>query len=209
MHNVKTTLLAAISVISAGSLLAQDDHEGHDSAQRRQFMRPSPIFEVLDANGDGVISAVELKNAPAALLKLDKNGDGQLTADEVRPTFRPGGPPNERQNGSETSAHAEDVVATLMSFDRNGDGKLSRDEVPERMQGIFDRGDTNHDGVLTRDEIQKLAEQQQSPAGPGREGEGRRPDFVRFDPLFNALDTNHDNLECGDFEGHSVPAEAR
>jgi hypothetical protein len=30
----------------------------------------------LDVNGDGVISADELKDAPATLLKLDKNRDG-------------------------------------------------------------------------------------------------------------------------------------
>ena len=49
-----------------------------------------PIFAALDANGDGVLSASEIANAPAALKKLDKNGDGQLTPDEYRPP-RPGG----------------------------------------------------------------------------------------------------------------------
>ena len=50
-----------------------------------------PIIAALDANGDGVIDADELANAPAALKKLDKNGDGKLTPDEFRPP-RPGGP---------------------------------------------------------------------------------------------------------------------
>jgi hypothetical protein len=44
---------------------------------------PTPlIVKALDANGDGVIDASEIANAPAALKSLDKNGDGQLTPDE-------------------------------------------------------------------------------------------------------------------------------
>jgi len=45
----------------------------------------------LDTNHDGVLSAEEIANAAASLLKLDKNGDGKLTQDEMRPP-RPGGP---------------------------------------------------------------------------------------------------------------------
>jgi hypothetical protein len=44
---------------------------------------PTPlIIKALDANGDGVIDASEIANAPAALKTLDKNGDGQLTRNE-------------------------------------------------------------------------------------------------------------------------------
>lgn len=50
-----------------------------------------PIFAVLDTNGDGVLSADEIANAPKNLLKLDKNGDGQLTVDEYRPQRPPPG----------------------------------------------------------------------------------------------------------------------
>ena len=41
-----------------------------------------PVMNVLDANNDGALSADEIKNAPAALLKLDANSDGVLTPDE-------------------------------------------------------------------------------------------------------------------------------
>lgn len=52
-----------------------------------------------------------------------------------------------------------------MQFDKNADGKLSKGEVPERMQGIFERGDKNKDGVLTSDEIKAIAEAQAVGAG--------------------------------------------
>ena len=56
------------------------------------------IVKALDANGDGVIDANEIANAPAALKTLDKNGDGQLTPDEfIGPRPHMGPPPG--QNG--------------------------------------------------------------------------------------------------------------
>ena len=51
------------------------------------------IIRTLDANGDGIIDADEIANAPAALRKLDRNGDGKLTPDEYRD---PGAPPPPR-----------------------------------------------------------------------------------------------------------------
>lgn len=45
----------------------------------------------LDSDQDGVVSAVEIANAAAALATLDANGDGQLTKDEIRPPRPPRG----------------------------------------------------------------------------------------------------------------------
>jgi hypothetical protein len=63
-----------------------------------------PIVAALDANGDGIIDADEIANAPAALKTLDKNGDGKLTPDEFRPPHPfgrggPGGPGERRARG--------------------------------------------------------------------------------------------------------------
>ena len=61
---------------------------------------PSPLLlRTLDANGDGVIDAEEIANAPAALRKLDKNGDGKLTPDEYREPGAPGGAPGGQRGG--------------------------------------------------------------------------------------------------------------
>ena len=63
----------------------------------------NPLATVLDTDGDGVISANELKNASKALSQLDRNRDGKITRDEMYPRQsdnqggrddfrRPGGP---------------------------------------------------------------------------------------------------------------------
>ena len=43
-----------------------------------------PVVKAIDINGDGSISASELKSASDSLLKLDQNNDGLLTAEELR-----------------------------------------------------------------------------------------------------------------------------
>jgi len=61
---------------------------------------PTPlIVKALDVNGDGVIDASEIANAPAALKTLDKNGDGQLTRNEYLGK-RPG-PPHNANGGND------------------------------------------------------------------------------------------------------------
>jgi hypothetical protein len=45
----------------------------------------SVLLVLLDADKDGVLSGAEITAASAALTALDKNGDGQVTAEELRP----------------------------------------------------------------------------------------------------------------------------
>jgi hypothetical protein len=52
---------------------------------------------------------------------------------------------------------ADEVVARMMSFDRNRDGRIEASELPDRMQNLFDRGDTGRDGTLDGAEIRRLA----------------------------------------------------
>jgi Ca2+-binding EF-hand superfamily protein len=168
---------------------------------------PNLLVTTLDSDHDGPISAVEISNAPAALRALDKNHDGKLTPDETRGPmgFGRGGRGPEggerREGGGNGEDSVEETVKSLMAFDANGDGKLQKSEVPERMQGIFDRGDADKDGILTADELRTMARaQSQQSAARGRGGEGERegrggrgPGGPFIDPVFAALDTNHDN----------------
>jgi hypothetical protein len=53
-----------------------------------------PIWDVLDTDRDGILSADEIRSSPEALKRLDANGDDQVTPRELmRGRFgpRPGG----------------------------------------------------------------------------------------------------------------------
>ncbi len=63
----------------------------------------------------------------------------------------------------------------MLSFDKNEDGKLTKDELPERMQGLMERGDANGDDALDKEELAKIAASFQG-QGPGGQPRGRGPD---------------------------------
>ena len=160
------------------------------------YIRISPILNAIDTNQDGVISAAELADSRAQLRKLDKNGDGKLTRDEagIPMNLLPGRGGRGRGEGGRGEERpveipadpptADDMTSSLMMFDANNNGKLEKSEVPERFQGVFERGDTNKDGILTREEIVALAQaNRQMKLAP-------RPS--RFDLAMVALDANGD-----------------
>ncbi len=168
------------------------------------YIRISPILNAIDVNQDGVLSAAEIAASAAELKKLDKNGDGKLTRDEAGIHMdqlpgrggRGGGRGEGRGEGrgrGEGGGEAEvpapppsasDMTASLMMFDANHNGQLEKSEVPERLQGLFERGDTNKDGILTKDEIIALAEASRQMKPPVRPN--------RFDLAMTALDSNGD-----------------
>ncbi|HVY93243.1 MAG TPA: hypothetical protein VHA14_10855 [Bryobacteraceae bacterium] len=49
------------------------------------FIRRNPVLAVIDADGNGELSASEIHNAAESLRTLDRNGDGILTPDEYLP----------------------------------------------------------------------------------------------------------------------------
>lgn len=107
--------------------------------------QPNAMFAAMDADGDGVISKVELRKAIKALKTLDADDDGSITLAEASvggAPIGPGGPLGE-----------DPQIAQLMANDKNKDGKLTPDEVPKEMVPLLRGVDQNADGEITREEL--------------------------------------------------------
>jgi Ca2+-binding EF-hand superfamily protein len=203
------TSAAILALLSSAALYAQipaAQVPATPMAPTPPFMQASPLLNAIDVNHDGTIDATELAAAPARLKTLDKNGDGKLTRDEagLPPGFgRAGGPAGRGGRGPEGARGgeggrageagagdrsfevpipgptADELLAALLMWDKNKDGKLAKAEIPERQQGVLDRGDTDKNGVLDAAELKKLTADQAAapvappaPRGPGRGGFG-------------------------------------
>jgi Ca2+-binding EF-hand superfamily protein len=105
----------------------------------------SKIFEELDANGDGVLSADEISKAGKKaqnIIGADANGDGVVTKDELSADIT-------KKMASHRAHHI------MSKLDTNGDGSLSTDEINNGgsvAQSILP-ADTNGDGVVSMAEL--------------------------------------------------------
>lgn len=99
MRNELGAVVLAVGVVGlvAASAFSQPPRQRPGGGpQERGMGRPGempkhPLMEALDTDGDGTLSAEEIRNASKSLLKLDKNKDGKITAEEMRPPGGPGG----------------------------------------------------------------------------------------------------------------------
>lgn len=138
---------------------------------------PNAMFAVIDADGDGVISKVELRRAIKALKTLDADNDGNITLAEV------GG-----AGGPAALGGNPEVDRMMKELDKNGDGKLTADEVPPEMMPMLQGVDKNRDRALDRDELKAALETNQFRGGRGgaafpngRGADPRTGEFLKHD----------------------------
>jgi len=107
---------------------------------RLHFVHANPALAAVDGDGNGTLSASEIRSARSSLLTLDRNADRTLSPNEVIP----------------------DLVATQVSMilarlDTDGDDKLSMgerlDSEAEPLRNIIETADRNRDNITTRQEL--------------------------------------------------------
>ncbi len=128
---------------------------------------PGRMFDYLDKNADGKLSADEIPDGRPMLAQMfkrgDKDGDGALSRDEFlaamtalrnlqqgQPNGDTPGTGGERKPG----ANMQRVMRRLSKMDADHDGKVSRDEFAEVQKKRFGKIDANGDGYLEMSEIQ-------------------------------------------------------
>ncbi|MEI6524445.1 MAG: hypothetical protein WCP62_00350 [Planctomycetota bacterium] len=156
------------------------------------MLRNMPLFKALDADEDGQLSASEIENASKSILKLDKNGDGVVSAEEMRPEpgqmpmfagpNAPGAPGATGAPGNAGGPNPEMMMRMFENRDKDKDGKLSGDEIPPQMKERLSNIDTNGDGAIDKAEIEQSMKRLEGmrpgnrrPEGRTEGGEGVRP----------------------------------
>ncbi|SHH93475.1 EF-hand domain-containing protein [Marivita hallyeonensis] len=103
--------------------------------------RRAEMFQRLDADNNGSVSAEEFAAGADRFARADANGDGLLTAAELSALGQD---------------RAEQRAARMIErLDSNGDGALSKAEIDARRDParMFERLDANDDGVVSEEEF--------------------------------------------------------
>jgi Ca2+-binding EF-hand superfamily protein len=163
------------------------------------------MFAAMDADGDGVISKLELRKAIKALKTLDNDGSITLAEASV------GGP-----SAIAGGVAADDPqVAQLMSMDRNRDNKLTANEVPPAMQQMVGAADQDRNGEITREEIAAAVANTRNRFGAGSwqggPGGARGPNGAGLDDTEQAMGQflQHDKDGDGKVTERELPPQMR
>lgn len=129
MHVVTSSFLLAALLAAAGPL----------GAAEPSTTRPPTVFAMLDADGDGRLTAQELRAArEQQVARFDGDGDGRLSAAEYQAWW--------------LDAAQQRLGRQFRADDGDGDGAITVEELVERSEALLRRRDRDRDGSLTAEE---------------------------------------------------------
>ena len=160
-----------------------------DGQQRPPGPMFMPLLKALDTDGDGIISADEIKNASDSLKKLDKNNDGQLTRDEYAPPPPPPPQGDGQRKGSPRDGGKASAGASDPSAKKADAVPWNR---PEKWEGVGSLGALN--GKISGD---STAGKDKDKSGSDDKGK-KQPPPPPPSPLLDAIDTDHDGVISAD-----------
>jgi len=177
-----------------GAVTEEELRQGFDRI-RQQFagkpgeMDPARVFEYLDRNADGKLTADEVPSERKSMFERavrfgDRDGDGALTEEEFTKVVAAGRQRQQSQESEAKSSAADPPVKErsrgsrranrLSRLDSDHDGKVSFTEFSGEDKKRFARIDANRDGYLDRDEIQQFAAARAAKMGSGESADGKK-----------------------------------
>ena len=197
------TLFAAIVSIALLPQLA-----AAEKPERGDGPRPGGMFDRLDANKDGQITADEVpegaERLKQMLIRADANEDKAVTKEELREAFKKHHA--ERPDGKHGRPHrpgpphgppphmAMAMIATHIfeQADANDDGKVTKDEAMsfhrERFEKLLEKGDKDGDGALSKEEAREALKE----IGKEKRAEMAKKVGQAMHERFMKLDANED-----------------
>ena len=213
---LRTTLLTALLCgVSSLSLFAQGPVDGPE--HHHHGPPSSPLFDALDTNHDGVLSAEEIANASASLKALLKDGATELKREDLRPTPPPHHDPAGAQAASDND-HPRGKVPMIRPHGPPPQADAAQNDAPEEAtppappkpddappEPRPEMADHHHhpapDDVMEADPRGFGPEHRHHPgpneameADPRDHGPEHHHQGPPSNPLFDALDTNHDGV---------------
>jgi Ca2+-binding EF-hand superfamily protein len=143
------------------------------------------LLAIIDTDGDGIVTKVEMTKAMAALHKVHKDKQGNITVAAKPADTDPAAVVDPTQVGAAEGGRANnEAMAQFMRYDANHDGVLTPNEVPPQTRAMLREADLNGDGIISAVEFQafsrKMGAMKAAAAGAGQNGagvpgDGRKP----------------------------------
>lgn len=122
-----------------------------------------------DSNKDGSIDRAEFDAGRASHFKtIDGNGDGFITADEMKAFHDQR---RQEMGGGMGGKHGDRAANFLKRLDTSGDGRITAGEWQADSLKRFGKFDSNGDGAVTADELENMHKHRHGK--PGDMGEGQ------------------------------------
>lgn len=117
----------------------------------------SPLIHALDIDKDGVITALEIKNAVSSLKALDSDGDGHLSRDEFHSETSKTETLKSGKRKFQTGMTMEHYVQTVYAkYDKNNNNIIERTEMSRSMLVMLPFLDINKDQKLDEAELMNM-----------------------------------------------------
>jgi Ca2+-binding EF-hand superfamily protein len=150
-HRMLKVVVVALPAVCGFALAAgvQANNNEHKDA----------MFQMMDSNGDGKISAEEHEAGAKKMFQMmDADKDGKVTASEMDAAHeRMTGKSKTQANSDAKSGmkgHEMSANDKIKAVDTNHDGVVTADEHEAGAKAMFDKMDTDKDGYLTKSEME-------------------------------------------------------